>query len=43
MNYETVKAFGGERLETRRYGQILDDLRTHAGRVQRSLSDLNIG
>jgi len=43
INYETVKAFGGEKLESQRYQQILDELRTCANIVQKSLSKLNTG
>jgi len=43
MNYETVKSFGGEELETKKYGKVLDDVRHHANVVQTSLSHLNIG
>ena len=43
MNYETVKTFGNERLEQKRYGQVLDDLQKQAGLVQTSLSQLNTG
>ena len=43
MNYETVKSFGNEKLEEKRYGLILDNLQKQAGIVQNSLSFLNMG
>ena len=43
MNYETVKQFNNEKLETSRYHGLLDNLRRCALAVQYSLSELNIG
>lgn len=38
LNYETVKSFNNEKLETDRYGRVLDDVLYHANTVQTSLS-----
>ena len=43
MNYDTVKAFGNEKLETERYNRILDSLQKQANLVQTSLGQLNVG
>ena len=43
MNYETVKQFNNEALETSRYETILDKLYSQAMIVQNSLTKLNIG
>mgnify|MGYP000947932009 CR=1 FL=1 len=37
MNYDTVKAFGNEKLEIDRYHGILDNLEKQANVVQMSL------
>ena len=43
MNYETVKTFNNEKYEQKKYGDILTHLRTCALKVQKSLSELNVG
>ena len=43
MNYETVKVFGNEPLEQKKYQHILDSLMEQAKVVQQTLSQLNIG
>lgn len=43
LNYETVKQFNNEALETSRYETILDKLYSQAMVVQNSLTNLNIG
>lgn len=43
MNYDSVKAFGNEKLEINRYDTILVNLEKQANIVQQSLSRLNIG
>ena len=43
MNYETVKAFGNEKLELQRYVKIIDGLKSQANLIQKSLMDLNVG
>lgn len=43
MNYETVKYFGNERLETRRYDESLAKYSEHANKTQSTLSILNVG
>lgn len=43
LNYETVKYFGNEEFEARRYDRDLNELRRVAVKAQRSLSALNMG
>ena len=43
VNYETVKTFGNEALEARRYDEGLRDWEEAGVRLQRSLSALNLG
>ena len=43
MNYETVKTFNNEKLENKRYYDLLSKLRSNAIAVQKSLSELNVG
>ena len=43
MNYEAVKTFGNEELETKKYGNIIDKIIHHSKIVQKSLSQLNMG
>ncbi|MEE4212266.1 MAG: ABC transporter ATP-binding protein/permease [Parvularcula sp.] len=43
LNYETVKLFGAEQRETRRYGDAMKSYQDAAVKSQRSLAWLNIG
>ena len=43
LNYETVKAFGNERLETQEYDSVMGKYERAAVRTQESLAFMNIG
>ena len=43
LNYETVKAFGNERLEVEEYDRVMGDYESAAVRTQSSLALMNVG
>ncbi|NKB43229.1 MAG: ATP-binding cassette domain-containing protein [Alphaproteobacteria bacterium] len=43
LNYETVKAFGNEKLETEEYDSVMGDYERASVRTQESLAYMNIG